>query len=532
MELLKLVIVDDEPILLQGLLDTYDWENMGFEIVGSAKSGVQALEVIRREHPHVVLTDIRMKQMTGLMVMEEIQKEQIPCLFVVLSAYRDFEYAKHACDLGAYAYLLKPIDDEQLYSTMTGAYNTCINQLRNEEKYESWEQLLKKDGDSFLQVVIQKYAQNLIPEEKIREVFSVLHNLPDNQDRFITVCADIDLIYKITNSLDYEASRYAVIQEIENHVLKDFPHWKFEAEEGNYVFIIKTQEKSAVKQIKSLLEQEKNEEKCPIIASISKPYKGISGIRKSYEESQKLFGIASASGASAFTIPEDFEEQEENNSILSEQREIRIVNSVRKNDFAGLKDTFIDFIYHLPKEEPLQCQYLHKIMLKVQFMLLDSYGMNEDMKNQFTNYYSNLNHLSALKAVDVCYKILCRAIEVRQEELDKNETRYFKEYMAEAVSYIDEHLQDENLSITETASHVYLNSVYFGRVFKSTFHMTFKQYLVKKRMDKAKRLLEEGNTSIGTICEEVGISNPSYFTQLFKQYTGKLPSEYKKEYEV
>ena len=56
MELLKLVIVDDEPILLQGLLDTYDWESMGFEVVGSAKSGVQALDVIRREQPHVVLT--------------------------------------------------------------------------------------------------------------------------------------------------------------------------------------------------------------------------------------------------------------------------------------------------------------------------------------------------------------------------------------------------------------------------------------------------------------------------------------------
>ena len=52
MELLKLVIVDDEPILLQGLLDTYDWESMGFEVVGSAKSGVQALEVIRREQPN------------------------------------------------------------------------------------------------------------------------------------------------------------------------------------------------------------------------------------------------------------------------------------------------------------------------------------------------------------------------------------------------------------------------------------------------------------------------------------------------
>lgn len=532
MELLKLVIVDDEPILLQGLLDTYDWEGMGFEVVGSAKSGIQALEVIRREHPHVVLTDIRMKQMTGLMVMEEIQKEQIPCLFIVLSAYRDFEYAKHACDLGAYAYLLKPIDDEQLCSTMTGAYNTCIAQLRSEEKYESWEQLLLKDGDSFLQVVVQKYAQNLITEEKITEVFSVLHDLPNNQDLFITVCADIDLIYKITNSLDYEASRYAVVHEIEEHVLEQFSHWKFEEEDGNYIFIIKTQEKNAVRQIKVLLEQAKNEEKCPVIASISKPYKGISGIRKSYEEAKKLFGIASVSGASAFTIPEDFEEQEDDTTHFSEDREIRIVNSVRKNDLAELKETFIDFIYHLPKEETLQCQYLHKVMLKVQFMLLDSYGMNEEMKNQFTNYYSNLNHLPALKAVDVCYKILCRAVEIRQEEAGKSETKYFKEYMTEAVAYIEEHLQDEDLSITAAASHVYLNPVYFGRVFKSTFHMTFKQYLVKKRMDKAKRLLEEGGTSIGTICEEVGISNPSYFSQLFKQYTGKLPSEYKKEYEV
>lgn len=403
MELLKLVIVDDEPILLQGLLDTYDWESMGFEVVGSAKSGVQALEVIRREQPHVVLTDIRMKQMTGLMVMEEIQKEQISCLFVVLSAYRDFEYAKHACDLGAYAYLLKPIDDEQLRSTMTGAYNTCIKQLRSEEKYESWEQLLLKDGDSFLQVVIQKYVQNLIPEEKITEVFSVLHDLPDNHDFFITVCADIDLIYKITNSLDYEASRYAVIQEIEAHVFEHFSYWKFEGEDGNYVFIIKTQQKNAVRQIKTLLEQAKNEEKCPVIASISKPYKGISGIRKSYEEAQKLFGIASASGASAFTIPEDLEEQEDDSKQFSEDREIRIMNSIRKNDFVELKETFIDFIYHLPKEEARQCQYLHKVMLRVQFMLLDTYGMNEDMKNQFANYYSNLNHLPAVKAVDVCY---------------------------------------------------------------------------------------------------------------------------------
>ena len=58
MKLLKLVIVDDEPILLEGLVKTYDWKSMGYEVVGSAQSGEQAIKVIRETRPHVVLTDI------------------------------------------------------------------------------------------------------------------------------------------------------------------------------------------------------------------------------------------------------------------------------------------------------------------------------------------------------------------------------------------------------------------------------------------------------------------------------------------
>ena len=169
MKLLKLVIVDDEPILLQGLLNTYDWESMGFQVAGTAQSGEQAIKVIEEVKPHVVLTDIRMKQITGLMVMEEIQKTELECLFIVLSAYRDFDYAQQACDLGAYAYLLKPIEDEKLQETMQGAYKMCRERMEHEAKYDSWEKLLVKDSDSFLQVVIQKYVQNRIPEEKVEE---------------------------------------------------------------------------------------------------------------------------------------------------------------------------------------------------------------------------------------------------------------------------------------------------------------------------------------------------------------------------
>ena len=451
MGLLKLVIVDDEPILLEGLVKTYDWNGMGYEVVGFAQSGEQALKVIREKNPHVVLTDIRMKQISGLMVMEEIKKENPECQFVVLSAYRDFEYAKKACDLGAFAYLLKPIEDEKLQATMTDVGKICEDQIRNEEKYDRWERLLKKDGDGFLQVVVQKYVQNRLPEEKVDEVFHTLQDVMKEGDRFITVYADLDLAYKITNELEYEASRFSMVRMIEEKIAERFTYWKFEEKEES-------------------------------------PYPA--------------------------------------------EAEMMVVNSVRKNDAVQLKQAFVHFIYQLPHREELQCQYMHKIMVKTEFMLKDSYGMDESLNQQFENYYSNMRNLKAAKAVDVCYKILGTAIEKRLENAEKKENKGSKEYIAAAVAYIDEHLDNEDLSIVSVATHVYLNPVYFGRVFKNTFHMTFKQYLLQRRMELAKRLLEDGRTSIGNICEQVGISNPSYFSHLFKEYTGQLPRDYKREYEV
>ena len=84
------------------------------------------------------------------------------------------------------------------------------------------------------------------------------------------------------------------------------------------------------------------------------------------------------------------------------------------------------------------------------------------------------------------------------------------------------------MSIAEVAEHVFLNQVYFGRLFKQTMNMSFKKYVLRTRLEYAKQLLEESEDSINDICTKVGIINPSYFSKLFKQEIGMLPSEYKK----
>ena len=100
------------------------------------------------------------------------------------------------------------------------------------------------------------------------------------------------------------------------------------------------------------------------------------------------------------------------------------------------------------------------------------------------------------RAVDVCYKILLEVVEIRKDMALKDGAKNYREYMPVALAYIEEHLDDENLSIVSVAAHIYLNPVYFGRVFKNTLQMTFKAYLLQQRMEKAKRLLEQGNVSI------------------------------------
>ncbi len=529
MELLKLVLVDDEPILLEGLKSTYDWGSMGFQVVGTAQSGEEAIEVIKEKRPHVVLTDIRMKQITGLMVIEQIQSMGIQCLFIMLSAYRDFEYAKEACSLGAFDYLLKPIEEKKLCKTMKGAYETCRAQAESEENLENWQKLLKEDSTNFLQVVVQRYLQNHIPYERVEEVFSIVRDVVSADDRFVAICADLDISYKIIHRLDYEADRYSLNQYVGDEIRKHYFCWQFENQEEQFVYLVKIKENSAVHLLKEVIEAARTKQKIPVAASISKPYRGIQGIKRSYNEAMELFEIASKAGTSLFAGEREAPEQE--GQIYPEEKESFFMNAVRKNDMEELKQAFVHFIYALPKENVMQIQYLHKMMLQVEFMVRDSYGMSEEIESMLLDFYSNLQKLDAVRVVDISYKILGCIIEERKRCAENNEMKYFSKYMSTAVAYIEEHLSDESLSIVTVANQIYLNPVYFGRVFKQTFQMTFKQYLLRQRMEKAKRLIQKGRESMADICERVGISNPSYFSHVFKQYTGVLPSEYKKEYE-
>lgn len=109
----KVVLVEDEPLILEGLRLTGPWPAFDCQVVGEAADALEAEAVIRRLRPDIVITDIHMPGISGLQLIERL-RGSVPCEWIILSGYDQFEYARKAVNLGVKGYLLKPVDDEEL----------------------------------------------------------------------------------------------------------------------------------------------------------------------------------------------------------------------------------------------------------------------------------------------------------------------------------------------------------------------------------------------------------------------------------
>lgn len=127
--MLRVLLVDDEPFIIQGLKILIDWEQEGFEIAGTAANGQEAYEFLQKEKVDLIIADIKMPVMTGLELQEVIRKENLSnAYFVILSGYADFEYARRALQNECTDYILKPVDKEILLKLLSR-----VHAMRDEE---------------------------------------------------------------------------------------------------------------------------------------------------------------------------------------------------------------------------------------------------------------------------------------------------------------------------------------------------------------------------------------------------------------
>lgn len=170
--MLKLLIADDEKTLRETIHSFIDWKALGIEVIGTAKNGIEAYHMILDQYPDIVLTDIKMPGLSGLELIQKIHELNHDTMFIILSGYHEFEYAKKAMKYGVRHYLLKPCSEQQIIDSISEI------QAEYQHKITQKNMLAEHDALKKIQLCIhQVFSANPEDEQPLNALLNIIENL-------------------------------------------------------------------------------------------------------------------------------------------------------------------------------------------------------------------------------------------------------------------------------------------------------------------------------------------------------------------
>ncbi|MEY8357038.1 response regulator [Lachnospiraceae bacterium 54-53] len=495
--MLRLMIVDDEQIIREALSGMIDYETIGYQLVSTAKNGMEAYDVICDDYPDVVITDIRMPILNGLDLIERSMKSDSRITFILLSGYNDFEYAKQAMKYGVRYYLLKPTDKNELIESLIS-----IRQERLQE-----EENRKLQQQDFLRTLHVPLEQSFIMEAL------------EHQDSFPAILRK----YQGLLDLPKDCRCACICSFVEEGYLKSFTHdvrKLLDTSRAPLQFSILYVKNTAVLifPASTLTIQEQIG---AAITGLRYPGQSVTFETEFIhrDSTEKLFWDI-LQKISRFErillIGEDGETHEIRNHITSPWMIRRLENSITAAADTIQATELLDSAFM--ESMPLQTARNLALGLFLQSGPEQEKLPVDAVSDFFRRLYSCDDTLSIRELLQVAL-------------LNKNgeSSRQKANNITLLKSYIRQHLDSENLSLKWLAENYLFVSVgYLSRQFTKEEGIRFSDYLNKERMEEAIRLMTYYHSdNIKQIAHQVGYgSNPQYFSQVFKRYTGVPPTEY------
>ncbi|NCB93101.1 MAG: response regulator [Clostridia bacterium] len=537
--MMKVIIADDEPkvnLLLQKIVD---WESLGFQIVGTANDGISALELIREEQPDLVLTDIRMPGCDGMELIRQAKEINPNVDFVVVSGYRQFEYARTALRYGVEDYLLKPVKAEELTKILQTIREKKDEKLQMEQWKENVSQKIEKDdkrnrelllirlkecaakGISFLNLeeTNSEYACNFKPA--VYQVILIKPDLPSGQENLDT--------YRIMMKRSHET-----VEKCSREVFSESATALMN--EGIFL-IIQMEDYDSVKVKKHLTRIRKEiENQRDLFWGISVTTAMGSSVG-SMEESSKSMWEAMWLGMERIFHGKGAWLEAENQKPAIRAEEYRLSPAWRKRlqelgeylDSDKLAGELEKLKAELRQNVELNGKMVGECANEIIEACIQGVRQNEkvDMDEIKAEFLLRYHMCTSLKEV---FELLENGIGGIFQKYAQQKEKQEMRPILEAKKYIQEHYQDP-LKLEEVSRVIGFNATYFSTVFKKETGKNFLDYLTQVRMNKAKQLLCSGDKSVNDVAEEVGYQDLKYFSKLFKKATGISPSEYKKLYQ-
>lgn len=516
----KILIVDDEPLILEGFHSLINWWDYELEIVGQALNGLDALEILQNNPIDILITDIRMPEMNGLELIRQAKKNHPQLMCIIISSYDEFEYMKEAVKLKIENYLLKPIDPDELISTLT----TVVLSLE-QDFCQSLEQ--EKELNIIKNNILCRWISGYISEEELferinflsidmfRELYQIALIKCISNDHFSENLNDIKVkVYELCSSFFSSNPTLLVFLDLF----------------GNTVILLDNKTCENNLNIETTLLKCINviqEKLCiTVFGAVGEAVTEYMAVNRSYNNALELleYRIFNERKTLFFWHEHDALSTK---SIPSVKLDVNLLRkAIITKDIDNASNHLEQIFFSLEREDSITPSMFYDIVLEIIFIITST---AKSVSNDIQELYNNLNDVrNIIKKFNSIgeIKLWVKSILMQSITFISNEYIRLNPIIKSIIEYTELNFQ-KDINIKVLASQFYVNADYLGRLFKSEVGLTYTNYLNKIRLEKAKYLLLNTHMKISDISKQVGYLNTNYFFTIFKKTIGTSPQEFR-----
>ncbi|RED51836.1 response regulator [Cohnella lupini] len=521
MHLHNAILVDDEVYTRKGLMKLIDWEACGFRIVAEADNGEDALELIERIRPDLVITDITMPVLDGLELIRRIVEEKtVSPVFIIISGYSDFKYAQQAVRYGVHDFILKPIDEIDFSKTLRKLNERLkqnrVEYVRNERLLTGAmiESLIKGEAD---EAFVAEWEQRLMlrPNDRLFYMFAELNdNHPWRQSGVQAPTASFKEIVHLAIRHETGDDQPIYLHEHRNRIGILVPDRVLERFGGEVrLFALR---------IKEAL----SEADCSIFLYFGTPVFRLMDVPQSYKTAKEALLYKYIHDDGRIVIYDQVRSEGLNYVGIDAGDFNRFIEQIEELQSDAVKATidslFLDFRDKRYAPEAVKMN-IHQCVLGVTKAIRSMDGDERSLASlePIVGWHDLNLSLSELK------RLFTEFVVESQNCIAHLRKVQLKGAIQKIRSYIEANYSS-NISLKSIAAEFYINPVYLGQLFKKTYGVYFNDFLLQIRVNEAKKLLRQSSDMrIYEVAEKVGFSSADYFVTQFEKIERMTPTEYR-----
>lgn len=518
-----ILIVDDEFAARETLKCIIDWEKAGFAPPVCARNGKQALELYSQTPFDIVMTDIEMPVMNGLELIEEIKKRNHTQKIVVVSCHEKFEYARRAMQLGIEDYLIKDlINSEELYFQIVNMTAQMNEDLDNQAQAQK---------EKANRIVERMLAYGTVTEEERAALNSLLK--VEHGYLLVGLNVVVDSYGKHRYADDREewgrkVDRFRSALEAKTMALAAITHDSF------FVLTKLVDDFSLLNFYTNVIQYANRIRKLAKSVGIPSVSIGISNqspslddLRTLHHQAERACSMRVVLGLNKNIIynaidtsckafdKELLEQRMRDLKVLLNDNDLEALQQVEKLYIPDLMDGFMEANYF---------RYVNNRLYGLAMGYL--YQNNLSVGEVLENGQISLERIEALETASEMSGYFSRLFgELLRHEA---ETAGAQGDLTERVKRYVEQNYDKEITLSDIADTVHVHKGYLCRAFKEKTGENLMQYVVAKKIEKAKEMLEDQSLKLYEISNALSFATPQYFSMVFKKQTGMTPNEYKK----